>query len=166
MTTKRTERKEPFAGLQVRVHLVREGTAEYSVPIRCPEDVVGIVKEVREWDREAFLTLALDIRNRVLGVELTAIGTLSAAPISPREVFKAALLSNADSLIFVHLHPSGCPEPSPEDMLLTQRLVRGAELLGLGVHDHIIVAQASHFSFAEHGLLDPMRENRSAGVRT
>ena len=153
MSRKCSRTNGPFQGLQVRVQLVREGSQSYSKPIRCPEDVVALVQEIRMWDREVFLTLALDVRNQVLGIEVTAIGSLSSTPVCPREVFKAVLLTNADGLIFVHLHPSGCPEPSSEDKMITQVLAKGAELLGLKVLDHIIVTRDKYFSFAEHGLV-------------
>ena len=149
--------KEPFKGLHVRVQLIKEGTPQYDRPIRCPEDVVEIVSEIRAWDREVFLTIALDIRNQVLGIETTAIGSVSATPINPREVFKAVLLANASSVIFAHLHPSGCAEPSAEDKAMTRHLVEGARLLGIEVLDHIIITHNKHFSFVEEGLLAAVR---------
>jgi DNA repair protein RadC len=80
-------------------------------------------------------------------------GTLDATLVHPREVFKAALLSNAASIILTHNHPSGDPTPSPDDHQLTRRLVDAGRLIGVEVLDHIIVGDGRYFSFREGGRL-------------
>ena len=80
---------------------------------------------------------------------------LTASVVHPREVMKPAILSNAASLLCCHNHPSGAPQPSPEDRALTRRLVDAGKLLGIAVLDHVIIGDGteSYFSFADEGLL-------------
>jgi DNA repair protein RadC len=80
-------------------------------------------------------------------------GSLSASIVHPREVFRTAILEATAHLILVHNHPSGDPTPSKEDVHLTRQLVEGARLLGLRVHDHVIIGRGSHVSLAQRGLI-------------
>lgn len=102
---------------------------------------------------EHFLALALDARQRVIAVLTLGRGTLAACPVSPADAFRAVLREAAAAVVFVHNHPSGDPQPSPEDVALTDRLVAGGALLGVRVLDHVIVARGGHFSFLDAGLL-------------
>lgn len=108
-------------------------------------------------DREHFVVLCLDSKNAVIGANVVSIGSLSLAIVHPREAFKPAILCNAAAVILGHNHPSGDPEPSPEDRTLTARLVQCGELLGIGVLDHIIIGDgtAKSYSFADTGTLKP-----------
>jgi DNA repair protein RadC len=85
-------------------------------------------------------------------VELTE-GTLNASLVHPREVFKAAIDHLAASVIVVHNHPSGNQQPSNEDIEITRQLVESGKVVGIPLHDHIIVAGDGYTSFAERGLL-------------
>jgi hypothetical protein len=80
-------------------------------------------------------------------------GSLSASIVRPREVFRTAILEATAHLILVHNHPSGDPTPSKEDVHLTRQLVEGARLLGLRVHDHVIIGRGNHVSLAQRGLI-------------
>jgi DNA repair protein RadC len=82
-----------------------------------------------------------------------AIGSLSAAVVHPREVFKPAILANAAAVIVAHNHPSGDPEPSQEDKLLTRKLVLAGEALGIQVLDHVILGYERYYSFKDDGAL-------------
>jgi DNA repair protein RadC len=104
-------------------------------------------------EREVFVCVYLDAQNRVLGTEELFAGTLSQTSVYPREVVKACLAHNAAAVIFAHNHPSGIPEPSHADQLLTQSLKQALALVDIKVLDHFIVAGASVLSFAERGLL-------------
>jgi DNA repair protein RadC len=104
-------------------------------------------------DREEFLALFLDGKNRVQGFHVVSVGSLTASLVHPREVFKAAILSNAAALIVVHGHPSGNPEPSAEDVAITRRLKEAGELLGIGLLDHVVIGDGRYVSFADEGLL-------------
>jgi DNA repair protein RadC len=100
-------------------------------------------------DREVFVALLLDGRNQVLGFNTVSVGSLTAALVHPREVFKPAILANAAAIILVHNHPSGTADPSAEDRALTERLEHAGELLGIRVVDHVVVGDAEYRSKTE-----------------
>jgi DNA repair protein RadC len=102
---------------------------------------------------EVFAILCLSTKHRVIAYHEVSRGTLDATLVHPREVFKAALLSNAASIILTHNHPSGDPTPSPDDHQLTRRLVDAGRLIGVEVLDHIIVGDGHYFSFKEGSCL-------------
>jgi DNA repair protein RadC len=120
-----------------------------------PADVIALLgRAARNLDREHFWAIALDACNGVLGLELVSVGTLTAALVHPREVFKAALLANAAQIVVVHNHPSGDLRASPEDRESTTRLKEAGKLLGVPLVDHVILGAAGgFFSFREAGLL-------------
>jgi len=103
-----------------------------------------------EADRELFIVLALDARNRPIGTNITSIGTLSASLVHPREVFKFAILANAASIILAHNHPSGDTKASADDLSLTKRLRQVGDLMGIEVLDHIIFGD-TYSSLREQG---------------
>jgi len=107
--------------------------------------------------RENFIALMLDTKHHVLREKLIAVGSLNESIVHPREVFKVAISESAAAVIFVHNHPSGNPEPSPQDRRLTERLCQAGELVGIRVLDHLVVGASTYFSFAEHGLLRTAR---------
>ena len=144
-----------YKGIKVRTKLDIEGQGEYS-PLRfeSSQDVFREFESLRESDKEKFYTLHLDTKNTVIGVELVSQGSLDSAPVHPREVYKSALLSSAASVIFVHSHPSGDPEPSIADKEITRLLKQAGELLQIGVLDHIIIGgMDKYYSFADKGEL-------------
>ena len=102
---------------------------------------------------EVFAILCLSTKHRVIAYHEVSRGTLDATLVHPREVFKAALLSNAASIILTHNHPSGDPTPSPDDHQLTRRLVDAGRLIGVDVLDHIIVGDTRYYSFKASGCM-------------
>lgn len=102
---------------------------------------------------EVFGTVFLDGRHRVLGVEELFQGTLDGTSVHPRVVVQRALACNAGATIFFHNHPSGTPEPSNADALITQKLRDALALIDVRVLDHIVVGFEDAVSFAERGLL-------------
>jgi len=122
--------------------------------LKSPEDVVAEVRgQLKGKKKEHFLVLCLDTRNRLINHKLVSIGSLDTSIVHPREVFKEAVSSFAASVIFVHNHPSGDPEPSKEDIELTKRLVKAGEIIGIDVLDHIIVCDKSYLSLEANNLL-------------
>jgi len=101
--------------------------------------------------REIFWALLLDTRNRVVAKVRVSEGSLGAALVHPREAFRPAIREAAASVIFLHNHPSGDPSPSMEDRLITARLRRAGELLGIPLLDHVVVARSRYYSFADSG---------------
>ena len=103
--------------------------------------------------KEHFVVLLLDTKHRIIREESIAIGSLNESVVHPREVFREAVRESAARVIFVHNHPSGNPQPSPQDRQLTARLCEVGRLMGIPVLDHLIVGDEGYFSFAEAGLL-------------
>ncbi len=96
----------------------------------------------------------LNGKNDVLGFNVASTGSLTAALVHPREIFKPAILANAAALILVHNHPSGDPDPSPEDRAITSRLKEAGEIVGIRVLDHVVIGDDDRFrSFADEQLL-------------
>ena len=103
-------------------------------------------------NKEHFWSIGLTTRNGVKYIELVSLGTLNAALVHPREVFRFAIMQGVSSIIVVHNHPSGDPEPSEDDIRLTKRLVECGRLLGIEVLDSFIVAD-SYVSLKEWGII-------------
>jgi len=106
--------------------------------------------------RECFDVIFLDAKNNILGTKTLFEGTLTASPVYPREVIISALENKAAALIFAHNHPSGDTHPSEEDIAITRDLVFASRLLGITVHEHLIIGVNSFFSFADQGLIKKM----------
>lgn len=104
-------------------------------------------------EREHFIVFLLDGRNRIKGYAEVSIGTLNAAIVHPRDVFRPAIVFGAASIVIAHNHPSGEPQPSAEDFAVTRRLREVGELVGVPVLDHVVVGDGRHFSFLESGAL-------------
>jgi DNA repair protein RadC len=104
-------------------------------------------------DRENFVVLLLDTKNKVVGINTVSIGTLNSAVVHPREVFKPAILANAASIILAHNHPSGDPAPSKEDVAVSKKLMEAGRLLEIEVLDHIIVGDDCFLSMKQKGLI-------------
>jgi len=104
-------------------------------------------------DREMFVLLMLDLANHVLGLHMVALGDLATVRFALREVFKPALLRNAERIIVAHNHVGGDSRPSAEDKKLTKRLAKGAALLGIQLSDHIILGRTDFYSFLDEGRL-------------
>lgn len=121
--------------------------------ISSPADVDRLLRgRIANLDRENFVVVLLNTKNEVIEFPLVSVGTLSAALVHPREVFKPAIRASAASVILAHNHPSGKVEPSREDWEVTGRLVESAEILGIEVLDHVILGDG-FYSMKEHGKL-------------
>lgn len=143
----------------VNIRLVKEPSLYSTDPIRSPDDVLKVIaKELATYDREVFLVLNMKTNGQVINMNVCSVGTLNASLVSPREVFKSAVLSNAGVFLCVHNHPSGNLEPSQEDKDITKRLMECGKLMDIHMMDHIIVAGESGemLSFKQEGLLDQM----------
>ena len=140
-----------------KVTLVREGRVPCyeQQQIRSSANASTILQTyLADVDREHFVVLLLNQKNRVIGIHTVSIGSLTASVVHPRETFKAAILANAAAIICGHNHPSGDCQPSKEDRAITQRLKEGGALLGINLLDHVIVGgEGKYFSFADENLL-------------
>ena len=140
------------------VSLVKE-VGSYWAPVKkllAPPEVASMARQVIEdmgADREYVFILALDTKHQVIGLNMVSMGSLSASIVHPRELFKALILLNANSFVCFHNHPSGDPNPSAEDVSITQRLKSAGELIGILLLDHIIVGEGGYVSMVESGFI-------------
>jgi DNA repair protein RadC len=130
-----------------------EGGEQYIV--RSPEDGAKIASQfIGDDDREVFFVMNLNTKNRVVAVHRCHVGSLNSSIVTPREVFKSAILNNCASIIVSHQHPSQNVDPSREDIEVTRRLVEAGKILGIEVLDHLIVnANAEYCSLKEKGFI-------------
>jgi len=129
---KRCCRKE---GLHIRT---AKDVFEYASPKLCDKD------------KEHFMIILLDSKNKVIKDEIVSIGTVSSALAHPREIFKSAIRESASSVVLVHNHPSGDPSPSEADEVITERLVNAGDMLGIEVLDHVILGNGNLWSWKEN----------------
>lgn len=146
-----------YAQLQAAMELARRAIAEQLAD----RHVLGSPQAVREFlclrlrgkPYESFHVLFLDVKNRLIEARELFRGTLTHTSVYPREVVREALAYNAAGLMLVHNHPSGTPEPSESDLLLTRALVQALALVDIRILDHFVVAGHQVHSFAEHGQI-------------
>lgn len=122
--------------------------------VKTPDDVVSLVRgRLKGKKKEHFLALLLDTRGQLIKISEISIGSLDSSIVHPREVFKEAISASAASVVFAHNHPSGVPEPSEDDVKLTERLAETGEVMGIEVLDHIIISDNNYVSLKREGLL-------------
>lgn len=122
--------------------------------IKNPQSIVKAIRSsIKDKAKEHFKLILLDSRNKIIGISTISIGTLNASLVHPREIFKEAIIHNSASVVLAHNHPSGDPEPSEEDIKITERLVESGKILGIEVIDHIVIGKTNFVSFKERGLL-------------
>jgi len=127
---------------------------KYGQKIESPKDVFELLKnDLGDKKKEHFKILSLDSRNKLISIDDISIGTINANLVHPREVFKTAIQHLAVSVILVHNHPSGDPEPSEDDLEITKRIVEASKIIGIEVIDHIIIVKNKFFSFKEKNLI-------------
>lgn len=125
-----------------------------AAPIASSRDVDAALRaKLRGEQREHFIAIAVDARNRPLAEIEVAVGGLTACCVSPADVFRPVMRHAAVGVLFAHNHPSGEAVPSEDDAQVTQRLVRAGQLLGIAVLDHVILGHSGYFSFLDAGLL-------------
>jgi DNA repair protein RadC len=138
------------------VSLVRDGsikTEEYP-RFSNSKDIFDKFRDtLSAFDREHFLIITLDSKNRLIGLHDISTGSLNSSVVHPREVLKSAILNNAAAIIAMHNHPSGDPVPSIEDKDCTNRLVKACAIMGIRFLDHIIFGETEYFSFSDSGMI-------------
>lgn len=125
--------------VRIRLELDRRVLTNY--PITNPEDVVFFLSEqMKDLDREVLAVVDLASDGRPVNMTMASVGTLKAAIAEPRELYKAAILCNADSILLAHNHPSGSLEASSHDIDITNRMIECGKILGIPLVDHVIIA--------------------------
>lgn len=149
---------------EVRVRLVSGPDSLYSQsPITGPEDAVRLLQGLmKDLDREMICVVSLDQRNRPINYSISSIGTINQTIASVRDSYKAAILSNAASVILAHNHPSGIIEPSKEDFDVTSKFTEAGRLLDVPLLDHVIIGAGNtmFYSFKEHGSLELSQDHQ------
>lgn len=125
-----------------------------NIKFRCSEEVANYyIPLMKDLKKEQFKVVLLDVKNKIIKDILISQGSLTSSIVHPREVLKPAIQSSAASVIFIHNHPSGDPEPSTDDIEITNRLSKSCSIIGINMLDHIIVAENGYYSFRQKDLL-------------
>lgn len=128
--------------------------AAIKVKIAGPSELAEkMMVDMRHLTKEVFKVVLLDTKNQIVSIEDISIGSLNASIVHPREVFQPAIRKSANSVVLIHNHPSGHPEPSTEDKRVTERLIEAGQLMGIQVLDHIVIGDLNYFSFKEHDMM-------------
>jgi DNA repair protein RadC len=121
--------------------------------ITSPQDVAEIfIPILRDDNKEKFIVVCLNSANKIIKHETISVGNLNSSIVHPREVFKVAIDNSSASIILIHNHPSGNPEPSTEDIRITKKIVETGKIMEIPVFDHLIIAGETYTSFVEKRL--------------
>lgn len=121
--------------------------------ITSPEEVAEIfIPILRDDNKEKFIVVCLNSANKIIKHEIISVGNLNSSIVHPREIFKVAIDNSAASIILLHNHPSGNPEPSTEDIRITKKIVETGKIMDIPVFDHLIIAGETYTSFVEKRL--------------
>ena len=152
----------------VSIRLVKEAPIYSEQSFNRPEEVAAVMGECMcQFDREVVCVVNLSSDLKPINVHFASVGSLNEAMAHPRELFKSSILSNAASMMLIHCHPSGNIFPSKADTMMTDRMNKLCELIGIPLLDHIIVGgdNRAFFSFKEKGMIDNPRITLSTDYR-
>jgi len=140
---------------EISERYLKERIIGKKIQLKSSKEVYNYLFQSMQKDKkEIFKVMFLDGKNRLVEVEALFEGSLTSSVVYPREIMKKAIKYNAASLIFVHNHPSGDPDPSSSDKDITKELVFAGHLMQIKVLDHIIIGDNKYFSFADGGLIE------------
>lgn len=140
----------------VSIKVVKDYSIQYSPrKVSNPSDAYKLFERfLLDIDREKFLVACFNTKNEPVNISVVSVGTLNSSLVHPREVMKTAILSNSNSIMVAHNHPSGKIEPSTEDKNITDRLMKACDILGIKLLDHIIIGDKENYlSFKENLLI-------------
>jgi DNA repair protein RadC len=126
--------------------------AEAKTQIRAPADSYYNLQHLAAEPQEHFVVMVLDTRNRVRETVTIYVGSVNQSVIRVAEVLRPAIVNNCPSIILAHNHPSGDPEPSPEDISVTRAIIQGAKILDIEILDHVVIGAGKFVSLKERGL--------------
>ena len=117
--------------------------------------IKSLIETHGQSDREQFCVLMLNAKNEIIGLNIVSTGDVSSATVTPRELMKPAILTNSSALILGHNHPSGDVSPSQDDIAVTRRIIHASKIMGIIVHEHLIISMFDdqYFSFADQGII-------------
>jgi len=140
----------------VQLPLVRDSGS--NLKIKTPEELYGLCADIGDLVQESFHVVTLDGRNKVINRHMITLGLVDASLVHPREVFRAAIVDSAASIVLCHNHPSGDTTPSTEDIRITKQLLEAGKILGISVIDHVIIIRN------RPGTLTPYLSIRESGI--
>jgi len=124
------------------------------IKIKTSKDIVDyFIPYLRDMKKEIFKVVLLDGKNKIIKDVTISEGTLTKSIVHPREVIKSAVTESSAALVLIHNHPSGEPQPSEDDIEITNRIISACELVGIKVLDHVIIGDNNYFSFFNEGLI-------------
>ena len=126
---------------------------ENHIAVQNPDAIFKEMKDIKNWRKEVFVVFCLSTRNHIISREIIGIGILNSVIVAPREIFRTAILRNANAIVCAHNHPGGTSSPSEEDKKVTRQIALAGEIIGIKLLDHVIVCQNEYFSFSTNGLL-------------
>ena len=139
---------------QVAIRMVREKPLYSTEPIDSPEKAVKLLADaIRDYDREVVCVINLNSALQPINLNICSMGAIDRAIVSPREVLKSSILSNASSVMLFHNHPSGMCNPSEQDVQITDRMQEVYKLMDIKLLDHIIIGDDNYYSFAENKVM-------------
>ena len=150
------QEQEPFKLEVVSIRLVKDAPLFSDHKIVSPADAVKVIGNfLCEMDRDVMCVINLKSDGTPINCNIVSMGTINQTIAEPKELFKASILSNAAGMILVHNHPSGELKPSKEDIMVTDRMLKLTELMGIKLADHVIVGgdNSQYFSFREKKML-------------
>ena len=146
----------PLKNTMVSVRLVKgaEGIRRKRIQVKSPDDVFDYIKTYfADKPTEEVVVVMLNTANVIIASSVVSTGGLAASIVEPRAVFQRMILANAAAFVMVHNHPSGNLEPSREDIRITRQMNEAGKIMGMPMHDHLIVAANGFTSLAERGLM-------------
>ena len=148
---------------QYKITLLKSKISEEDVKFSCSKDVaensfIHSLFTANDNDKEKLYVIILNIKNKVIGYSLVSMGSLTASIVHLREVLKPAILASAASIIIIHNHPSGDPDPSSDDIEITNRIAKASSIMGINLLDHIILGFEAdefkgYYSFKQKDLI-------------
>lgn len=144
-----------YALPSIKVMVVKDGgVSRGSRKVSCAASAATLLQNyLRGADRETLVAVLLDSKNGVIGIHTVSVGDVGSSIAHPREIFKAAVIAGAVSIILGHNHPSGDPTPSREDVAVTKRIKEAGDILGIELCDHIIIGDETYCSLKQKGQM-------------
>lgn len=134
--------------------MVKEEASKANIKkVTSAENIFELLYEYADKEQEHFMVVTLDGASNVIEKRVIHIGTVNNCMVSPREIFRSAILDNAAAIIVSHNHPSGTLSPGSADKVTTQRLKDAGKILGIELLDHVIITKEGYYSFADEGLM-------------
>jgi len=149
-----TKKADKLYVIKEVIRRIMEEAPNNNPVIQGPEDVSKFfIPKLLHQTKEHFMLALLNTKNRIIASPTISIGSLSASVVHPREIFREAIKYPCAAIILIHNHPSGDPNPSREDIAVTERLVKAGKIMDIPILDHIIIAQQNYLSMKEKELI-------------